>query len=390
MTNDALKEFEEWFDLVPTKSDEDGASAEEYGNSMVSEEPFSELVEEVSNDIKNSSENGKTLKIENPHDVVKEIMAKSENYKEIIPEEPEPKPEPEPVVNTDIDCDDFDFLPEMEIKEEPKEEPKEEVEEQYKIMQEECHNTIKIEDAPKIIESCETDTLDKIEVESFSMMDGDKVYWSLKSPSEMYDTFYQKKKVVLDSCLVGGQVEFSLWTRELENAQVDVITEVFDQQVIIRQMEAVQQFRNRVKYIGVRVNNQYFLFDRFVPLLRGYLARVQYLKPVLKQEGLILEHMGDVEMYVERLRALHKSVADTEKNLAAAYEMLSRKVTICMELPPVERYSRPDRQEQISRFKYEEKEEAPSEELSDYDDLPMGAEAGPEEKKSGAVGWDSL
>jgi len=87
----------------------------------------------------------------------------------------------------------------------------------------------------------------------------------------------------------------------LEEAQVDVITEVFDQQVIIRQMEEVQQFRNRVKYIGVRVNNQHFLFKRFTPLLRGYLSRIQYLKPVLKQDGLVLEHMGDIEMYFERL-----------------------------------------------------------------------------------------
>jgi hypothetical protein len=116
------------------------------------------------------------------------------------------------------------------------------------------------------------------------------------------------------------------------------------------------------------------------------LARIQYLKPVLKQEGLILEHMGDVEMYFEKLRGLHKSVADTEKNLAAAYEMLSRKVTICMELPPVERYSKADRKER-PQFQYEEK---PSEELDDFDDLPSGAAAGPEIKKSGPTGWDAL
>jgi hypothetical protein len=393
MTDDNLKEFEEMFDLVPSK-DEDEGQAEEYGNSKDSTEPFSELVEEVSSEIKETTDTGTAL--ENPHDVVKEIMAKSEKHTEILPEiiKPEPEPTPEPEINTEIACDDFDTLPEMDIiekpKEEPPEEPKEEVKEVVADMSE-FHSDIK-EKEIKTISAAPSPAIDHVGTEDYSMMDGDKVNWSMKSPSEMYDNFYRKKKVVLDSCIFGGQIEFSLWARELEDAQVDVVTEVFDQKIIIKQMEDVQQFRNRVKYIGVRVNNQYFLFDRFAPLLRGYLARVQYIKPALKQDGLVLEHMGDIEFYFERLRSLHKSVADAEKNLAAAYEMLSRKVTICMELPPVERYTRPDRQDKVAKFQYEEKPvaQAPSGELSDFDDLPMGAEAGPEEKKSGPTGWDSL
>ena len=380
MTEDGLRKFEEMFDLVSSR-DVDDTRAEEYANSKDSEESFLKLAKEISNDIEDFTETGVALEIENPHDIVKEIMVESENYKEIIIEksipeinlasEPESIFEIEPTlelrVNTKINCDDLDTLPEIELKKEFKDEVEK-----------------------NVSEILEKPIFDEVGIENYSMMDGDEVKWSLKSPSEMYETFYQKKKVVLDSCLIGCQVKFSLWTKELEDAQVNVITEVFDQQIIIKQMEAVQQFRNRVKYIGVKVNNQYFLFDRFLPLLRGYLARIQYLKPVLKQDGLILEHMGDVEMYFEKLRALHKSVADTEKNLAAAYEMLSRKVTICMELPPVERYDRPDRQDQISKFRYEEKVKKPSEELSDFDNLPRNAKAGPEEKKSGACKWDSL
>jgi len=351
---------------------------------MDSNEPFSELVEEVSSDIKDIMENGKALevKVEDPHDIIKDIMAQSEKYTEVLPEEPEPEPE----VNTEIVFDDFDILPEMEHKEEPKKEFSEEVKEVASDISA-FHNEIKIEAIPKIIDDFEeTSPLDKIEVESCSIVENDKIKWSLKSPSAMFEPFYKQKKVVLDSCLAGGQIEYSLWTKELEEASVDVVTEVFDQQVIIKQMEDVQQFRNRVKYIGVRVNNQYFLFDRFTPLLRGYLARIQYMKPVLKQEGVVLEHMGDVEMYIERLRSLHKSVADTEKNLAAAYEMLSRKVTICMELPPVERFSKADRKER-PQFNYEEKS---FEDFEDFDNLPSDATAGPDVKVSGPTGWDSL
>ena len=398
MTDDSLKEFEEMFNLNSSKDDEN-TQAEEYGHSMDSEEPFEKLAKEVSGDIKNISDNGKGIEVEveDPHDIIKDVMSKE--HKEIE----QVKEEPEEVLTTISDDIDFDTLPDMEPKEESKEEKIAEAIMEIKEVHDKFNkndfiNDVREEDQKDISKSLEKDQtspLDEIKVQSCSMIEDDKIKWSLKSPSVMYEPFYRQKKVVLDSCIIGGQVEFSLWSKELEEAQVDVVTEVFDQQVIIKQMEAVQQFRSRVKYIGVRVNNQYFLFDRFTPLLRGYLARIQYLKPVLKQDGLVLEHMGDVEMYFEKLRGLHKSVADTEKNLAAAYEMLSRKVTICMELPPAERYSKPGHQGNLPRYKYEEESseeslEKPLEKLSDFDDLPTGAEAGPEVKKSGPTGWDSL
>ena len=228
---------------------------------------------------------------------------------------------------------------------------------------------------------------DKFIGEGIKILNG-KIEWSLKSPSEMFSKFYHQKNMFLKKCVVGGQVEYSRWMEELEEAEVDVVTEVFDQQVIIKQMEKVQQCRNRVKYIGVRVNNQYYLFDRFIGLLRGYLARIEYLKPVLKQDGLILEHMGDIEMYFERLKALHNSVSITEKNLAASYEMLSRKVTICMELPPIERYERPSLSEHKSKFINKNKENLDG--LEDFDDLPENAKAGPKEKNSGSIGWNEI
>ena len=81
-------------------------------------------------------------------------------------------------------------------------------------------------------------------------------------------------------------------------------------------------------------------------------------------------------------------MGDTDKNLSAAYEMLSRKVTICMELPPVERYSKPDNKSYHSKFDTVKK--IISSEMESFDDLPDNATAGPEEKKSGAIGWNKI
>ena len=403
----SLKEFEEMFDLSPASKDEENTQAEEYGHSLDSKESFDNLVKDVNEKIKEVPDKGSELEVEkvveDPHDIIRDIASRPEPEPAVEKEhEEELKAElansqreskiEQKIVSTIIGEMDFDTLPEQEVS---KEEVLQEVAETHEKMKEDVVvdegvygviNHVSPKDLSKIDESIEDHRLDDFSVDADSMIDGDKTKWSLKSSSTMYEPFYRQKKRMLDSCLVGGQIEYSRWTKELEEAQVDVITDVFDQQVIINQMEQVQKHRNRVKYIGVRVNNQYFLFKRFAPLLRGYLARIQYLKPVLKQDGLVLEHMGDIEMYFERLEGLHKSVSDTENNLAAAYEMLSRKVTICMELPPAERRSRPEEK----TYKLPVPEYEAPEEMKDFDELPSDATAGPKEKKSGAVGWNAL
>ncbi len=431
---DTLKEFEDMFDLSSANDSED--QAEEYGNSAETEEPFEELIKDVKQDLEDAPEKGSAIEVEDPHDIVKDVSSKEpeEDDIQVIQETHEEDDikviqdiqEEEKVVSTIIGEMDFDTLPEQEIsKKEVMEEinevhdqmahiPNKETEETFeKTDKGEDLETIPLdadggvsgfinyvrpEDLPAISESLESSSLDNFSVDIGSMIDGDKTKWGLESNSIMYEPFYKQKKRMLEICLVGGQIEYSGWTKELEEAQVDVVTEVFDQQVIIHQMEDVQKFRNRVKYIGVRVNNQYFLFKRFTPLLRGYLARIQYLKPVLKQDGLVLEHMGDIEMYFERLEGLHKSVADTENNLAAAYEMLSRKVTICMELPPVERYDKARAKSTQSKFEYIEKhdvkpdvvEPCKLEGFDDFDDLPTGAKAGPKDMTVGKIGWNDF
>ena len=441
MTDNTLKEFEDMFDL-PSMEDDENEQAEEYGHSAKNNDSFEDLVKDVSEEVSRCSDKGAEIvpfmsaeMVEDPHDIVKDVCSKEHENKEWIEKMKEEsansqmettyKEEVEsikkeqkmmeannaPPISPDDDVDDFDILPDQKVStKEIVEEINEVHEQMVNILNKETVETFENTDQGKdlnpvaSIEAMVEDTnredglekhsFDEILVDNDHLLVDGKIKWYLKSPSVMYAPFYTKKKIVLDSCLVGGQVEFSRWEKELAEAQVNVVTEVFDQQVIINQMEKVQQLRNRVKYIGVRVNNQHFLFKRFVPLLRGYLARIQYLKPVLKQEGLVLEHMADIEMYFERLNGLHKSVSDTENNLAAAYEMLSRKVTICMELPPAERYDKASAKyssmsDKLKFIVEKEKiiEQSISEDMTDFDDLPAGAQTGPKEIKIGQISW---
>jgi len=367
-----IEKFEEMFDLTSSNDDQ----VEEYGSSTKSDESFDDLSKELQQEIGDLSDKGEVMKKETPHDIIMDVASKK-------PEEVVILKEHECVSSYALDIvdDDFDELPEQEVS---KKKVEKVVELEGAVVDlikagEELKNEISKKDIEKKIE---IEEIVKTKIQTA----GDKIQWSLNSSSTMFDNFYEQKRIFLNSYMIGGEIEYTRWTRELEEAQVDVITEVFDQQVIINQMERIQQYRNRVKYIGVRVNNQYFLFDRFIVLLRGYLARIQYIKPVLKQDGLILEHMGDIELYFGRLKALHKSVADTEKNLAAAYEMLSRKVTICMELPPVERYEK----KQANPYKSKFSSPVPEKDSGDYDELPVNAKAGVKEQKLGSVGWGEL
>ncbi|KKL06095.1 hypothetical protein LCGC14_2599460, partial [marine sediment metagenome] len=88
--------------------------------------------------------------------------------------------------------DDFDTLPEMEVKK--KEEPKEQVEEVSEEIKEVVADISEFHSEIKEKEEKEDSALDEIKVESYAMTENDKIKWSLVSPSTMYDTFYQQKK----------------------------------------------------------------------------------------------------------------------------------------------------------------------------------------------------
>ena len=403
----SIEEFNNMFDLPSDKSDDDNEQAEEYGHSTESTDSFESQASEISEKIQESESKGYSLGKEDPHDVIKDVIANgvddfdvvlspiSKVVEELTEEDDIFDSTPaveEPVVEESFDqeIDDifdddiFDSTVAEELEEESPEDP----------IDDDIFDDIDIEVAPEE-EVCSKSSSGPNKYGEIGSGD-DRIDWTLESPSAMYNSFYQKKRDLLFKYMVGGQVEYKRWTRELEEANVVIRGEVFDHQLIIDQMEAVQQHRERVKSIHVRVNNQYFTFKRFVEMMRGFLARIEYLKPVLKQEGLIMEHMRDIELYYARLEALHDSATKTEKHLAAAFDTLSRKCTICMELKPAERIdikksssaSAYVPHDDVAHFDPETR--ASSSEFDEFDDLPSNAQAAPIGHKTGAIGWGDI
>ena len=123
-------------------------------------------------------------------------------------------------------------------------------------------------------------------------------------------------------------------------------------------------------------------------MLRGFLARVEYLKPALKQDGLVMEHMRDIEWYYHKLKSLYDNCHKIEKTLEAAYDTLSRKVTICMELRPNERFGQTSYEESEkpidhSNTSYEKAS------MDDFDEAPKGVVATKKEKV-GLMDWSDF
>ncbi len=404
-----IMDFEKMFDILPTdkkkggegKSDSD--QYEEYGHSTEIDLSFEELSAEVSEDIKINDEKGYDLGIKDPHEIVKEVC----------------KGEVEPAVFNDMDSKEDESYSDSSVQADNVIEVEDEAEDEaeYDFFDEVSEDSGEIEsDSYSKEEGSGTMFTEKTGVKSFTgnssigrvdsggdeVGDGDDyIEWMLDSPSSMYNSFYQKKRDLLFKYMVGGEVQYKRWTKELEEASVIIQGEIFDHNLIIKQMEAVQQYRERVKAIHVKVNNQYFTFKRFVEMMRGFLARVEYLKPVARQEGLIMEHMRDLELYYARLEALHDSANKTEKTLAAAFDTLSRKCTICMELKPPERVDVKSNPEYLAKkrnkdvyYNKEEKEEESYREqddfLKEFDDLPSNATAAPAHHKIGSIGWGEI
>jgi hypothetical protein len=161
--------------------------------------------------------------------------------------------------------------------------------------------------------------------------------WNLTSPSPKFDSFYREKANILNRVLKSDMIPIERYTQELIDAKVDVSVPIYDLPQIHKRMQEVQAWRDRVKEIQMNCNSQYYKFETAYEFLKGLLARVEYAKPAVKQEGVIYEHLSDFGLYFSDLKGIHRSAEIVSKNLDNAYETLSRQLTIALPNKNIER-----------------------------------------------------
>lgn len=179
------------------------------------------------------------------------------------------------------------------------------------------------ENSPSLVNE-KTKNAKKIELLSCS--------WKIEEEDQFFGQFYSLKKNALNSWLLpGGEINFDLLHEELIEAKVDLGSIGFgDFRSMYDSMKGVQHWKDRVTEISIKVNAQYYAWKRAIELFRGTLARMHYEKPSEKQEGVVMEHMGDMVKYFSQLEAMHASVDAVSRNLDNAFDCISRQVSICL------------------------------------------------------------
>lgn len=344
-TENGIKALEELFDLGDSDVDVEDVYNEDAGDSTF-EDKKSELNELLQEE---KEENGETKKasikdiiMDSISDsqplVIKELIDEKETEK-VIEKTEEEKVEKSNIVvektDDDLDFDTSDSFtieedekpvqkskkavftkqedPEIEVKEEPKEDVK--VEEEPEPEKEE------VEDA-EMAEEKEPEI--KIVNKSASHK------WRLTHPEAKFNYFYKMKKERIERFLYDGEVPYDRWIEELIKARVDLATLVFDLDHLSSQMQKIQQHQYRVGEIRMRVNTQYNWCKRSLEFLRGKLAQIAYEKPIEKFNGVVYDHLHDVEDYLQQLETLKENAEIVTKNLDKAAEVVSRRVTVVM------------------------------------------------------------
>jgi len=227
----------------------------------------------------------------------------------------------------------------------------------------------------------ESKNADSVEVSAPSAVDNEENQgisdledrgWQVACPSPMWNEFYRTKKEVLRQHALGREVDFGVMYSELKKAKVDIRISLSDHEGIHSRMQDIQRWRDRVVQMRVEVNMQYFLWKRLVPLFEGQVAMVQYEKPAAKQEGLIHSRMNDMITYLSKLESMYETTKDIIANLDAAYDSLSRQVTMSMSQPTPDRQEQPENQTQTKV----QPQRAQSPRMSDYDSLEDSSKSG--------------
>lgn len=173
-----------------------------------------------------------------------------------------------------------------------------------------------------------------------------QVSWLVKPPSDKYASFYEEKAETLEYIISGGHIPFENYKYELRDARVDLDVQTHDTEEIYNRMKLVQLHKERLNEISLHVNEQYYAWDRFIDLMRGQLARIDQEKNAERRNGVVFQHMRDMEFYYVELKFLHNQIGLVMKNLDSAWETLNRKVTIALSnlnQKEPERYGNPQR-----------------------------------------------
>lgn len=338
MNDDGIKQLEDLFALGDSDVNIEDIYSEDVGSAS-----FEEKKNEIKELLEESKEENEHVKTTSTKEAIISLFSESQsienkeviNKKEIDKNKENIKEKEDKKSNLFLDEDiDFDTEDSFTMEEEK---PVLNVKKEEFIVEENSSTvTRNKEEKEQIIENLSENKIDpepkkeKIEIQEKHKPNKSGHYWQLTYSDAKFKHFYQIKKERLEKFLVDGEVPYASWKEELIKARVDLSSLVFDLDHLSRQMQAVQQYQYRVGEIRMRVNAQYNWCKRSLEFLRGKLAQIAYEKPIEKFNGVVYDHLSDVEDYLQQLEILKDNSEIVTKNLDKAAEVISRRVTVVM------------------------------------------------------------
>lgn len=362
MSEENIRQLEDLFDLGDSDVDLEDVYSEDTGDAT-----FDDKKEEINEILsEEKQENGETKKastkdvieeaISDPQPVVnKEVTVEKESEK-VEEKTEEEKPEIPNIVEEESD-DEIDFDTTESFKAEESETEVEPVKIDDVKVEEvaakdvednpfvEPKKTMQEAEAEKVIEVIReaASTLEVVDAvkEAFAKKEEEEMkeqhktsqstnHWQLTHPDAKFTHFYKMKKERLEKFLADGEVPYNAWKQELVNARVDLSSLVFDLDHLSKQMQQVQQYQYRVAEIRMAVVGQFNWCKRSLEFLRGKLAQIAYERPIEKFNGVVYDHLSDIEDYLQQLEVLKDNSEIVTKNLDKAAEVISRRVTVVM------------------------------------------------------------
>lgn len=157
--------------------------------------------------------------------------------------------------------------------------------------------------------------------------------WYLNPPSPMFKHFYEEKASFIRHITRSGRpLDIDKLNSELKASTISTNVELMDLRGMSEKLNVIQSLMDRAVHIKIQATGQCSSAKRGVELLRGVLAKVSYEKPAARQDGVIYDHMRDIEMYASQLESLEQNAKDVYNNILEAKEILSRKISISLEL----------------------------------------------------------
>lgn len=149
-----------------------------------------------------------------------------------------------------------------------------------------------------------------------------------------YRSFYKWKVINLKNLLTSFPLlDLPSMTEELHGTQIKhfIGDDVISPELVQRKLDDTYRCRTRVASLLIAAFEQFYAWERILDMLKGKLFKDHEIRGADKRDGMVLEHVSDIELYVSKMKGFIESAKHFDSMLKAAADSLSRQLT-CMQI----------------------------------------------------------